>query len=62
MGTIEVTFRLEGWHAQHFRRVMEIANLAPGPRFDPSSLAASILRAVLEDDARDHDIPTSLVQ
>ena len=62
MGTIEVTFQLTGWHAMHFRRVMEIANLAPGPRFDPNTMAASIIKAVLEDDARDHDMPTTLVQ
>jgi hypothetical protein len=54
---ILVTFRLTGWHAMHFARVLAIANLAPGAKLDESSMAASIIRAVLEDDAHDHDMP-----
>ena len=62
MERVEVTFRLEGWHAVHFARVLAITNLAPGPQLSASEMAASIIKAVLEDDARDHDMPTSLVQ
>jgi hypothetical protein len=54
---IYITFKLTGWHAQHFMQVMRIVNLAPGQPIDESRLAASIVRAVLEDDARDHDLP-----
>jgi hypothetical protein len=54
---IYITFKLHGWHAQHFLQVLRIVNLAPGPPIDESQLAASIVRAVLEDDARDHDQP-----
>jgi len=53
---IWVTFRLDGWHAQHFRQVLRIVNLSPGPPVDESMLAQSIIRAVIEDDARDHDV------
>ncbi len=52
-----ITFKLTGWHATHFARIVKIANLAPGPSLDESEVAASIVRAVLEDDARDHDMP-----
>lgn len=53
---IWVTFRLHGWHAQHFMQVLRIVNLAPGRPIDEGELARSIVTAVLEDDARDHDV------
>ena len=62
MEHVYVTFRLDGWHAQHFVRVLAIANLAPGPRLSASEMAVSIIKAVLEDDAKDHDMPTTLAQ
>ncbi len=52
-----ITFKLTGWHAKHFMRVLKIANMAPGPPLDESAIAESIIRAVLEDDAKDHDMP-----
>jgi hypothetical protein len=54
---IYITFKLRGWHAQHFMQVLRIVNLAPGRLIDESELAASIVRAVIEDDARDNDQP-----
>jgi hypothetical protein len=42
--------------------VLAIANLAPGPRLSASEMAVSIIKAVLEDDAKDHDMPTTLAQ
>ena len=55
MNEIYVTFKLHGWHAQHFMQVLRIVNLAPGRPIDESELARSIMQAVLEDDARDHN-------
>jgi hypothetical protein len=37
-------------------QVLRIVNLAPGRPIDEGELARSIVTAVLEDDARDHDV------
>jgi hypothetical protein len=55
MTDIFVTFKLTGWHAQHFRQMLRIVNLAPGRPIDESEMAESLIRAMLDDDARDHD-------
>lgn len=59
---IYITIKLTGWHAQHFMQVLRIVNLAPGPTHDESTLAQTILKAVLEDDARSHQVPRSALQ
>ena len=57
---IYITMKLTGWHAQHFMQVLRIVNLAPGPEYNESTLAQMILKAVLEDDARSHQMPAVL--
>lgn len=54
METIRVEFELTGLHAFLFRAVLQCANMAPGPPLTESELAKSLIRSILEDDARCH--------
>jgi hypothetical protein len=51
----KIEFELTGLHATMLRTLHEFTQRSPhGPKFKaPSDLAASLLRAVLEDDAND---------
>ena len=48
---IYITFKLNGWHADRFRRTLRVVNLAPGAPHTESTLARTIFEAILEDDA-----------
>jgi hypothetical protein len=52
---IYITFKLSGWHAERFRRTLSVVNLAPGHPHTESTLARTILEAILEDDAADRN-------
>ena len=57
---IYVTFKLTGWHARYFMRVVEIVNMAPGPHLEASEVARRIIQAAMEADARDHDMQAEI--
>ena len=52
---LQINITLTGIHAALFERLLAFTTAAPGPKFDRNTLAASLLQAILEDDALNND-------
>ncbi len=51
---MEIRIILSGVHAELYERLLALTANAPGPKFDRHTLAESLIRAILDDDARDN--------
>jgi hypothetical protein len=51
----KIKITLDGIHAALYERLLAFTAAVPGPKFDRNTLAESLLRAILEDDATENN-------